>query len=107
MQVKNERPTGIRRGRVAGGHKQEVREMHSSLRDGGIEHVRFLVRWWRTPFEAHGGEKNQDGEKTLHARENTSRDTRSATASPLHVPRSQNLDGKHAKRQSEACSRFA
>jgi hypothetical protein len=43
--------------------------MHSSLRDGGIEHVRLLVRWWRTPSEAHGGEKNQDGEQTLHALE--------------------------------------
>src|SRR2546429_9355254 len=69
MQVKNERPTGIRRGRVAGGDKQKVGEMHLSMRDRGIEHVRLLVRWRRTPAEANGGEKNQDAEQTLHTRE--------------------------------------
>jgi hypothetical protein len=45
--------------------------MHSSLRGGGIEHVRLLVRWRRTPTEADGDENNQDAEQTLHARENT------------------------------------
>src|SRR6266478_6436383 len=43
--------------------------MHSSMRDGGIEHVRLLVRKRRTPTEADGNEKKQDAEKTLHARE--------------------------------------
>jgi hypothetical protein len=37
----------------------------------GIEYVRLLVRWRRTPTEADGDEKNQDAEKTFHARENT------------------------------------
>ena len=39
------------------------------MRDGSIEHVRLLVRKRRTPTEADGNEKNQDAEKTLHARE--------------------------------------
>src|SRR6266446_10172915 len=43
--------------------------MHSPMRDGGIEHVRLLVRKRRTPTEADGNEKKQDAEKTLHARE--------------------------------------
>jgi hypothetical protein len=41
--------------------------MHWSMRDGGIEHVRLLVRWRRTPTEADGDENNQDAEKTFHA----------------------------------------
>ena len=41
------------------------------MRDGGIEHVRLLVRWRRTPTEADGDENNQDAEKTLHAHDVT------------------------------------
>ena len=45
--------------------------MHSSLRDGGIEHVRLLVRGRPTPSATDGNEKNQDAEQTLHVHENT------------------------------------
>ena len=45
------------------------------MRDGGIEHVRLLVRWRRTPTEADGDENNQDAEKTLHAHDVTPNET--------------------------------
>jgi hypothetical protein len=71
VQVKNKRPTGIRRDGVAGGHKQKIGEMHLSMRNGGIERVRLLVGWRPTPSAANGNEKNQDAEQTFHVHENT------------------------------------
>src|SRR4051812_25189321 len=107
MQVKNERPMGIRRGRVAGGDKQKVGEMHFSMRDRGIEHVRLLVRWRRTPAEANGDEKNQDAEQTLHTRETPNENKRSdggrARAS-LRVEGGISLRGRNQSCQSFAPS---